>query len=248
MATKRVKRATKKAASGTRKQGKRTAKAASGSRGGGYSADWSVARSPDQDVKSRTRALSNLSIAVSENDTVFDGVLTLLKDTGTPAEVRMAALLTLQAGRFSVLLFQHRRPKYLSTLRGLIEDEDLVLRRRVLGILAREKDGMAQSRLLEGLQDPGRALVAPEKALQLLSYDIHSEAYPLARDIVQNPPNPEAKREALRLLAADAESAPVFEQILLDYVSCSPFRVPVARLEAGRASVLSTSEAVSDSR
>ena len=87
---------------------------------------------------------------------------------------------------------------------------------RVLGILAREKDGYAQKRLLEGLQDPSKALVPPEKALQLLSYDVHAEAYPVAREIVKEPPNPEAKREALRLLSADANSAPVFEKLLRD--------------------------------
>jgi pyruvate,orthophosphate dikinase len=32
----------------------------------------------------------------------------------------------------------------------------------------------------------------------------------------------------------DPESVQFFEQVGLDYVSCSPFRVPVARLEAGR--------------
>jgi pyruvate,orthophosphate dikinase len=36
----------------------------------------------------------------------------------------------------------------------------------------------------------------------------------------------------------DPASIHFFEQILLDYVSCSPFRVPVARLEAGRASIM----------
>jgi pyruvate, orthophosphate dikinase len=35
----------------------------------------------------------------------------------------------------------------------------------------------------------------------------------------------------------DPESIRFFHQIGLDYVSCSPFRVPVARLEAGRAAV-----------
>ncbi|MGH8827975.1 MAG: putative PEP-binding protein, partial [Jiangellaceae bacterium] len=35
----------------------------------------------------------------------------------------------------------------------------------------------------------------------------------------------------------DPASIHFFESILLDYVSCSPFRVPVARLEAGRATV-----------
>ena len=35
----------------------------------------------------------------------------------------------------------------------------------------------------------------------------------------------------------DPESIHFFEQVGLDYVSCSPFRVPVARLEAGRAAL-----------
>src|SRR5690606_20672539 len=43
----------------------------------------------------------------------------------------------------------------------------------------------------------------------------------------------------------DPESVHFFHEVGLDYVSCSPFRVPVARLEAGRAAVDS---AGSDSR
>ena len=35
----------------------------------------------------------------------------------------------------------------------------------------------------------------------------------------------------------DPESIHFFDEVGLDYVSCSPFRVPVARLEAGRAVV-----------
>ncbi len=35
----------------------------------------------------------------------------------------------------------------------------------------------------------------------------------------------------------DPESVHFFHEVGLDYVSCSPFRVPVARLEAGRAVV-----------
>jgi pyruvate,orthophosphate dikinase len=43
----------------------------------------------------------------------------------------------------------------------------------------------------------------------------------------------------------DPDSVHFFHDVGLDYVSCSPFRVPVARLEAGRASIRSTG---SDSR
>ncbi|MFI5065436.1 MAG: putative PEP-binding protein, partial [Streptosporangiales bacterium] len=45
----------------------------------------------------------------------------------------------------------------------------------------------------------------------------------------------------------DPDSVRFFHQVGLDYVSCSPFRVPVARLEAGRAVVLESSGG-SDSR
>jgi pyruvate,orthophosphate dikinase len=37
----------------------------------------------------------------------------------------------------------------------------------------------------------------------------------------------------------DPQSVWFFHEVGLDYVSCSPFRVPVARLEAGRAAVAS---------
>ena len=43
----------------------------------------------------------------------------------------------------------------------------------------------------------------------------------------------------------DPDSVHFFHEVGLDYVSCSPFRVPVARLEAGRAALASEG---SDSR
>ncbi|CAO0827787.1 Pyruvate, phosphate dikinase OS=Streptomyces microflavus OX=1919 GN=Smic_22510 PE=3 SV=1 [Streptomyces microflavus] len=43
----------------------------------------------------------------------------------------------------------------------------------------------------------------------------------------------------------DPESVHFFHEVGLDYVSCSPFRIPVARLEAGRAAAQSRG---SDSR
>ena len=40
----------------------------------------------------------------------------------------------------------------------------------------------------------------------------------------------------------DPESIGFFHRVGLNYVSCSPFRVPVARLEAGRAAVADKAE------
>jgi hypothetical protein len=176
----------------------------------------SIATSSRKSVKERVAAMTEISTAVCGDDENLQAMLNVLRDQNEPIEVRLAALQSLQAASFSVIAFESCRGDYIATLREVAEDPDPELRQRVLGILAREKDGYAQKKLLEGLQHPEKALVPAEKALQLLSYDVHAEAYPIARSIVSKPPNAAARREALRLLAADASAAPVFEKILRD--------------------------------
>lgn len=164
----------------------------------------------------RARAFIEAPLALIQSDQTLQAALGILRDTKEPIKVRLAALQSLQAASFSVIEFEPYREDYVATLREVVDDKNADLRRRALGILARHKDAYGQKRLLEGLHDPDKALVAPEKALQLLSYDVHAGAYPIARDIVKEPPSPEAKRAALRLLSADASSAPMFEQLLRD--------------------------------
>ena len=175
-----------------------------------------TARSKTKPVKERVAALAQLPTTVCGDDRTFQAVLGILQDRAEPISVRLEALQTLQAASFSVIAFVSCRSDYIATLRAIADDPEPEIRQRVLGILAREKDGYAQQTLLQGLQNPSEALVPPEKALQLLSYDVHVETYPLARAIVANPPNQAAKREALRVLAADATAAPIFEKILRD--------------------------------
>lgn len=179
-------------------------------------AAFAVATNEKKSTQERAKAFVEAPLATIKSDETLQASLNVLRDRDQPIKVRLAALQSLQAASFSVIEFEPHREDYLATLREIVDDPDPELRQRVLGILAREKDGYAQKRLLDGLQDPSKALVPPEKALQLLSYDVHSEAYPVAREIVAEPPNADAKREALRLLAADASSAPVFEKLLRD--------------------------------
>jgi HEAT repeat protein len=175
-----------------------------------------VATSENKAVEERVQAMAEVPLAVCESDKDLQAMLDVIRNQDEPQEVRLAALQSLQAASFSVVAFESCRSDYIAALRKVATDPDPELRQRVLGILAREKDGFALKKLLEGLKDADKALVPPEKALQLLSYDIHSEAYPLARAIVAKPPSDDAKREALRLLAADAKSAPIFEKLLRD--------------------------------
>lgn len=174
------------------------------------------AMNEDKPVKQRVAAMMEAPLAACESDAQMKSMLDVLTNQEEKIEVRLAALQSLQAASFSVIEFESCRADYIAALRKLVNDPDEELRSRVLGILMREKDGFAQKKLLEGLENPDKALLPPEKALQLLSYDVHAEAYPIAREIIKNPPNETAKREALRLLAADATSAPVFEKVLRD--------------------------------
>jgi hypothetical protein len=175
-----------------------------------------TATDEESSVKQRVNALRRSPARICESESNFDAVLKVLKDVEEPIEVRRAALQALQAASFSAIAFEPYRSDYIAALRSLVDDPDLELRQRILGMLAREKDGPTQKKLLSGLENPDMALVPPEKALQLLSYDVHADAYPVAREIVKHPPSETAKREALRLLAADASAAPLFEKLLLD--------------------------------
>lgn len=175
-----------------------------------------IATNTKKTVKQRVAAIAETPLAVCESDKDLQAMLDVLRDRNEPVPVRLAALQSLQAASFSVVAFESCRADYMATLREVADDPDPEIRQRVLGILAREKDGYAQKKLIEGLEDPDKALVPPEKALQLLAYDVHAEAYAVARDIISKPPNEDARREALRLLAADATAAPVFEKLLRD--------------------------------
>jgi hypothetical protein len=213
-------RATKKAAK--KAPAKRSAKAA-----------FAVATNLKKPAQERVKAFVEAPLAITESDENLQASLSVLRDPKQPIKVRLAALQSLQAASFSVIEFESCREDYLATLREVIDDPNEELRQRALGILAREKDAYVQKRLLEGLQSPDDALVSPEKALQLLSYDVHAEAYPVAREILNQPPSPEAKREALRLLSADASSAPVFEKLLRDKDEAREIRqISAAALQA----------------
>jgi HEAT repeat protein len=176
----------------------------------------SVATSARGTVKQRVAAMAQASLAVCESDKNLQAMLKVLRNKDEPVQVRLAAMDSLATAAFSVIAFEPCRKDYIATLREVAQDPNADIRESALGLLAGQKDGFAQKKLLEGLQNPDMALLPPEKALQLLSYDVHAEAYSLARDIVSKPPNEDARREALRLLAADASSASLFEKLLRD--------------------------------
>src|SRR5215208_114713 len=160
----------------------------------------------EEDAELRAAALHAIDIEVGKRPDLIDMVIGLLRDSAGPEVLRLAALRVLQQISFSGSAFYQKRPEVFDALRAVIDDQDASLRQEALEILAQNYDEYAQRRLLEGLEDSRQALVSPEKAIQLLGYDVHAEHYPILRNIVQNPPSPEAKEEAVRLLASDPNS------------------------------------------
>lgn len=167
-------------------------------------------------LKQRLAALVRLGPDVTGSKRSFESVCKLLRDGSGNPQLRNSALMALQAAAFDPVAFAKYRATYLAVLRELRGDADPELRQRAFGLLAREQDADTQALLLDGLENPARALLPPEKALQLLSYDPHAGAYAVARKIEKQPPNALARREALRVLAADGNSVDLFEGVLKD--------------------------------
>jgi len=195
---------------------KRAAKASKAPKKRSARAALSVATNARKGTAERVQALVEAPAAILESDENLQKLLKVLRNTEEPAPLRLEAIDTLATAAFAVTTFEPYRNDYIATLQEVADDPVQEVRERALGLLAAEKNKFAQKKLLDGLKNPEKALVPPEKALQLLSYDVHTEAYAAARDIVSNPPNELAKQEALRLLAADPTSTKLFEGLLRD--------------------------------
>jgi hypothetical protein len=180
------------------------------------SAPLAVLRDRSATLERRLEALAGLGITLGRRHDLIDAVLALLRDQSEPVALRLAALRALQQASFRVVTFAPKRADYLAALRSVIDDRDAELRRRAIGILAREKDEYVQRRLLEGLEKRGPALVPPAKAIQFLGYDVHAEHFPMLREMVRRPPNRAAKKEAVRLLGSDPTAKPLLLELLND--------------------------------
>lgn len=174
------------------------------------------ASDPGTVLKERLEAIVQVGQDVTGDKQSFTQMCGILQDTAAAPALRGQALSILQAATFDPVSFTKYRASYLRVLRSLRTDPDPEIRQRAFGLLAREQDPDTQALLLDGLEHPDKALLPTEKALQLLSYDPHAGAYEVAKKIAQKPPNDLARREALRVLAADSSSVDLFAGVLED--------------------------------
>ena len=136
-----------------------------------------------------------------------DDLVRLLGDSNESADSRRAALHSLQQLSFKVPTFAKIRPKFIETLRKVIDDSDAKLREEAVETLSQDKDEYVQRRLLESLKNDKKKLVDDQKAIQFLGYDVQAEHFPILRKLAKDAPDADTRREAVQVLAADPQSA-----------------------------------------
>jgi hypothetical protein len=139
-----------------------------------------------------------------------------LMNTERKPRDRESALWRLQAGTFLVGQFAEYRGRYIQALQMAATDPDQGLRHAAFDVLANGKDDFARRKLVEGLTDPGKALVSPTVALGLLARDDHGAATTFARSFLSSKGDPTTRAQAARVLAADPDSGSLLAERMRD--------------------------------
>jgi len=175
-----------------------------------------IIRDEGEEVNVRIMALNGVLYEIGQSEELIELLFEILRNSDEPVEFRIAVLNVFTEMDFSSVIFRERRPQYLEILRNIVDEPNAELNQMAVEILAKSKDEYIQRRLLEGLQSEEQALVRPEKAIQLLGYDIHTEYFPILQRVAKDPSNLLAKNEAVRLLATDTDSKSLLTEILQD--------------------------------
>ena len=165
-------------------------------------------------AKTRAVALGRL-MQVEGPDVNPETALQRLTDPKESPVVRLAALRLLQHKQIFSSISAEWRPAYIEALRRALDEPKL--RNLALEILTALKDRKTQELLLNGIRKPRQALVSPDRALRLLSSDIHSDVLEVARNLAtdqQSRKNKTVFLQALRILASDPASVGRLEEVL----------------------------------
>jgi hypothetical protein len=167
-------------------------------------------------ARRRIGAIVRAGATVVKRPRLMNALILIVAEPAEDGEVRRAALSAIEASSFKTVEFRRYAPDYNAALRVAATDDDADLRAEALDVLALHRDSYAQQLLVDGLTDPGQALVPPVQAVRMLGYDLHAEHYPLLRDIVETSSQQPLRRAALRLLAADSGSRSLMRSIATD--------------------------------
>ena len=167
-----------------------------------------IAIDETQPLELRCAALGQMVRTGDDDTRPVELILSLLKEDRHPPQLRETAMHALKLALFISPAVRDYHGEMVQALRGLLDDTKVSggLRTEALEILAKEKDPHVQLRLMESLRARDGKLAPLEMIIQFLGYDIHTDAYPLLRKILENPPNSEAASASARLLSNDPGS------------------------------------------
>ena len=175
-----------------------------------------VIADPDEEIQIRLHALNGITSSIFDHEDHLKMLLGVLRDDNENTGLRINIIGLLKTISFGQASRLDQAPDIKDAIKAVLKSEEDELRREAMHFLAPMKDEYLQRLLQEGLEDSSKALVSPEEAIQLLGYDFHADYYQKLRDIVLNPPSLEAKREAVRHLATDANSKDLLTNLLRD--------------------------------
>jgi HEAT repeat protein len=172
--------------------------------------------SNDAETESKVRQVLTLAREAFQEPEKLDLLFAILSDTSLDLLVRRAAMQGLRQLAFFPTVIGPRNAELVATLRGLLDDPEPELREEAVSMLAEKKDPVAQQRLIDGLELRAEPLVADPKAVALLGNDIHGAFFPLMRNLATESDDPATRLEAVKLLAADTDSADLLFSIFDD--------------------------------
>lgn len=175
-----------------------------------------VALDKNVSAPERVAALHALAPARRNDDEFLKPLFSLASDSSEPAELRLGVLRVIGQLRFSSARLKELRAYLIELLHSIARDSDGDLRIAAVEMLAQEKDPHVQKWLLDSLESGEPLAGSVEKTVQLLGYDIHANYFPLLQKIAREAAAPAARMEAVRLLAADADSAGLLREIYRD--------------------------------
>ncbi len=192
-----------------------------------------TARNEREGSPIRAAALERLSAHLNRNPALVEQILLWLGNPETPPELRRACLEHASSLSFSSLGMGPFRDRIMATMRGLTRDADATYREAAFSALCAAGDGASQKLLLEGLENPERALVPPERAVAILALDLHGDFYPTLNRIMLQPPNQATRVACIRVLGGYAPARETIVGYLQDPESAEDVRLAaVAALHA----------------
>lgn len=189
---------------------------------------------PAEPVAVRARAVQLIGSRAAVDHALLIRLLELAAQPDQPLELRRATMVELEAALFSWHAGHDGQDRVLPLLRRLAQDPDPQVRRPALRVLAAHGDDEALRLLEQGLRSPDAALLPPAEAVRLLGLVDPAAHYPVLRQILDRPPDPDTRIAAIRMLAGDAGSRDRITRILLDPAErLVPRQAALAALAAG---------------